>query len=382
LTIRLFDSSAIGRHAAAVDFVRIGVIGAGVIGGTHSAVLQPITTALNGRVALCAVADPLPERRALLASAYGYQQTFADGFDLIAKANVNTVFICTPTRYHAELVHAAAERGLHIFCEKPLAMSHAEAAAMVAAVERAGVRSQIGLVLRFSAVYTVMRALLQDARAGRPLAVVFRDDQVFPIRGVHDSAWRADRTLTAGGTLVEHGVHDLDLLTWLFGPIARLRAWEENFAGHRGVEDYMAAELEFAGGLRAQLVNIWHNMVQRPSNRRLEIFCENAFLASDYDTAGEIIYQFGDGAEQLMPASEVMQRYLTTQDRVPDPLRDLYGVAYLVQDLAFVRALLEERAPSPDIRAGLEAQRLAAAVYHAARTGEEVEVSQFRVDRS
>ena len=78
-----------------------------------------------------------------------------------------------------------------------------------------------------------------------------------------------------------------------------------------------------------------------------------------------------------MPASEVMQRYVMMQDRIPDPLRDLYGVAYLVQDLAFVRALLEERAPSPDIRAGLEAQRLAAAVYHAAHTGEEVEVESF-----
>jgi UDP-N-acetyl-2-amino-2-deoxyglucuronate dehydrogenase len=360
-----------------MDSVRIGVIGAGVIGGTHSVVLQQIGSALGGKTQLVAVADPLPERRAFFAATYGYPQTFADGFDLLAQAEIDAVFVCTPTRHHAELVHAAAERGLHIFCEKPLAMSHAEAAGMVAAVERAGVRSQIGLVLRFSAVYTVMRALLRDARAGRPLAVLFRDDQVFPIRGMHDSAWRADRTLTAGGALVEHGVHDLDLLTWLFGPVERLRAWEQNFAGHRGVEDYMAVELEFASGLRAQLVNVWHNMMQRPSNRRLEIFCENAFLASDYDMVGEIIYQFGDGPEQLMPANEVMQRFSMIQDDIPDPLRELYGVAYLVQDLSFVRALLEERAPSPDMRVGLEAQRLAAAVYHAARTGEEVEARGF-----
>src|SRR5512139_936495 len=152
--------------------VRIGIIGAGVIGGTHSAVLQQIGPAVGGAARLIAVADPLPERRAFFAATYGYEQTFADGFDLLAKGDINTVFICTPTRYHAELVHAAAERGLHIFCEKPLAMNHAEAAGMIAAVERAGVSSQIGLVLRFSAVYTVMRALLQDARAGQPLAVV------------------------------------------------------------------------------------------------------------------------------------------------------------------------------------------------------------------
>ena len=92
---------------------------------------------------------------------------------------------------------------------------------MLAAVQRAGVKAQIGLVLRFSSIYTVMRDLLRDpADIGAPMAVVFRDDQCFPIRGLHDTAWRSDRTLTAGGTLIEHGVHDLDLLTWLFGPIA------------------------------------------------------------------------------------------------------------------------------------------------------------------
>ena len=358
--------------------VRIGVVGAGIIGETHSVVLQQIAPVLSGSVELVAVADPLPERRAHFAGTYGYAQVFADSFDLLAQADINTVFICTPTRYHAELVHAAAARGLHIFCEKPLAMTCAEAAGMVAAVERAGVRSQIGLVLRFSPVYTVMRTLLQDPQAGRPLAVVFRDDQVFPIRGLHDSPWRADRTLTAGGTLIEHGVHDLDLLTWFFGPVQRLRAWENNYAGHAGVEDYMAVELEFAGGLRGQLVNVWHNMVQRPSNRRLEIFCQDAFLASDYDTVGEIIRQCGDGAEQTMLAREVMRHFLAMQENVPDDLRDWYGVSYLVQDLAFVRSLLEDRSPSPDMRVGFQAQHLAAAVYQAARTGEEVVLDTFR----
>jgi predicted dehydrogenase len=361
-----------------MESVRIGLIGAGVIGGAHSMVLRQIGRALPARVELVAVADPLLDHRAFFATNYGYRDTFADGFELLAQADINTAFICTPTRYHAELVHAAAARGLRIFCEKPLAMDYAEAAAMVDAVGRAGVGSQIGLVLRFSAVYAVMRDLLADPRAGRPMAVVFRDDQCFPIRGVHASAWRADRALTAGGTLIEHGVHDLDLMTWFFGPIACLRAWEQNRAGHAGIEDYMAVELEFATGLRAQLVNIWHNMIQRPSNRSLEIFCENAFIASEHDMIGPVIHQFGDGPEQVIPADEVMRRFLAMHANVPNGLRDYFGIFYLVQDLAFVDNLLGDRIPAPDIRVGLEAQRLAAAVYHAARTGEEVDVGRFK----
>lgn len=360
-----------------MDAVRIGLIGAGVIGAAHSAVLQQIGRALGAKVQLIAVADPAAERRALFADLYGYQQLFADAHDLLTRAEINTAFICTPTRFHAELVHAAAARGLHVFCEKPLAMNYPEAAQMVNAIERAGVQSQIGLVLRFSAVYTVMCALLHDPRAGQPLAVVFRDDQCFPIRGVHDSAWRADHTLTAGGTLIEHGVHDLDLLTWFFGPAQRLRAWEQNRSGYPGIEDYMAIELEFAAGVRAQLINVWHNMIQRPSNRRLEIFCDTAFIASEADMSGEIIYQFGDGPETCLPEDEVLQRFVATHADVPDALRSCYGISYLVQDLAFVEALLAGRIAAPSIRVGLEAQRLAAAVYHAARTGEEVEVENF-----
>jgi UDP-N-acetyl-2-amino-2-deoxyglucuronate dehydrogenase len=362
-----------------MDSVRIGLVGGGVIGATHSAMLQQIGRALGAAVQLVAVADPVAERRNLLADRYGYRQLYADGEALLAQAEINTAFICTPTRDHARLVAAAAARGLHVFCEKPLAMDHSEAAEMVQVVERAGVRSQIGLVLRFSAVYRVMESLLHDRRAGQPRAVVFRDDQCFPIRGVHDSAWRADRTVTAGGTLIEHGVHDLDVLTWLFGPVARLRAWEQNRAGYPGVEDYMAVELQFASGVRAQLVNVWHHMVQRPSNRRLEIFCDSAFIASDADMYGDVTVQFGDGAEERLLADEVLQRFLSLQSHVPEALRDGYGVPYLVQDLAFVESLLAGRAPAPDIRAGLEVQRLAAAVYHAARSDEEVAVATFEV---
>jgi predicted dehydrogenase len=296
---------------------------------------------------------------------------------LLRDADINTVFICTPTRFHADLVGAAADRRLHIFCEKPLAMSHAEAKRMLARVTAAGVRTQIGLVLRFSAVYAHMAALLQRPEMGAPMAVLFRDDQCFPIRGYHATAWRRDRALTAGGTLIEHGVHDIDLVTHLFGPIARLRAWQQNRAGHSGVEDYVAVELEFASGLRAQLVNLWHNITQRASNRRLEIFCENGFLASDHDMAGPVIHQLADGDEEIIPADVVLRSYLESIGRHEHPLANWFGISYMLQDLSFVEALLADRAPQPDMAAGVEAQRLAEAIYHAARSGEEVDATSF-----
>ncbi len=357
-----------------MDQLRIGLIGAGLIGATHSAMLREVACESRGRVELTAVADPLEQNRLRAAELYGYRQTFADAGELLERADVDAVFVCTPTKFHAEIVEAAAAAKKDIFCEKPLAMSPAEATRMLTAVRRAGVRAQIGLVLRFSSVYCVMRDLVRDPAAGEPMAVVFRDDQCFPIRGVHDSAWRKDRELTAGGTLIEHGVHDLDLLAWMFGPMRRLRAWEQNRAGHAGVEDYVAVEIEFASGLRAQLVNLWHDMVQRPSNRRLEIFCRRGFFASEHDMYGEIVVQRGDGEEHKMRATEVMQRFEALLDRHDHTFRRWYAVPYFLQDLTFIEALLEDREPAPGLEVGVAAQQLAEQVYAAARSGAEIEV--------
>ncbi len=358
--------------------LRIGLVGAGFIGGTHSIMLRQIADALGEeRVRLEAVADPDPEARRRFAEHFRYARTFADDDSLLREADINTLFVCTPTRHHAALVEKAAARGLHLFCEKPLAMSLAEARRMAAQVSAAGIHTQIGLVLRYSAVYTHMDHLIRRPEMGTPMAVVFRDDQCFPIRGVHNSTWRADRSLTAGGTMIEHGVHDIDLMTWMFGPIARLRAWEQNRAGHPGVEDYMAVEIEFASGLRAQLMNLWHNIVSRPSNRRLEVFCENGFVASDHDMVGPVLRQVGAGEEELVTADEVVRHFVATLGRGDHPLSNWFAVGYMLQDLSFVEALLEDRPPAPDLRAGVEAQRLVEAIYHSARSGEDVEVAQF-----
>lgn len=356
--------------------LHIGIAGAGMIGSTHAAVLQQIARA-DDRVVLAAVADPIESQRELFRSAFGFRRAFASADEMLRHGDIDTLFVCTPTHEHAELVHAAAARKLNLFCEKPLAMTYREGRAMVEATQRAGCRTQIGLVLRYSAVFSVLRELALRPENGRAMSVIFRDDQCFPIRGLHDTAWRANHELTAGGTLIEHGVHDVDILVHMFGPMRRVRAWERNFAGHKGVEDYLAAEIEFESGLRAQLINLWHNILQRGSNRRIEIFAENAFVATEHDMVGEILHQTGDEPLASIAAEEVLRRFTVSRAATGHPLRDWFGVPYLVQDLDFVDSVLSGRDPSPSLADGLEAQRLAEALYFAARTGTEVHVREF-----
>jgi myo-inositol 2-dehydrogenase / D-chiro-inositol 1-dehydrogenase len=357
--------------------LRAGLIGAGLIGQTHSLMLKQIAESTEGAVRIEAVYDVSAEQAHRVARHWPGARVTASAAAMLDDRSVDAVWICTPTRFHRELCVAAAGAGKHVFCEKPLAMNAAEAAEMHDALRAAGVLSQVGLVLRFSPVYTVIRQLITEAAAGRLLAVTLRDDQDFPTRGVHASAWRNDPALTAGGTLIEHSVHDFDLITWMFGPPVRLSCNVSNFAGAPGVEDVAATQLEFAAGFCAQLTSVWHRMIGRPSNRRLEVFAENLFLAADHDTLGPIIVQRGDGGEERISEDEVMRRFsakILAERPYLKPMQNRLAVPYALEDATFVAALLGQCNPDPEFEAGVAAQRLVEAAYDSARRGRAVAI--------
>jgi myo-inositol 2-dehydrogenase / D-chiro-inositol 1-dehydrogenase len=355
------------------DQIRIGIIGAGLIGRTHSRMLRRIGERTSGSLRVIAVADREPRAAENLAARWPEARALASAAELIADETIDAVWICTPTAYHREACLMAARAGKHIFCEKPLAMSVADAQEMASAISSAGVISQVGLVLRFSPVYTVMRALVSDPGAGAVLAVTMRDDQDFPIRGVHNSAWRNDPSVTAGGTLVEHSVHDFDLLTWMFGPLRRIYCRTRNLKGASGIEDFGATQMEFAAGFHGQLTSVWHGMIGRPSNRRLEIFAENLFLACDHDSVGPIVVQRGSAArEEVLSEAEVMERFtqLVLSERpYLSPLKDSFALPYALEDGAFAAALRGECVSDPAFDQGITAQRLVEAAYASSRQG-------------
>jgi predicted dehydrogenase len=334
--------------------------------------LKQIAQRTDSSVSVVAVADLARAAAERLAKHWPGARITTSAEEVMNDSSIDAIWLCTPTRYHRELCIAAAKAGKHIFAEKPLAMTSAEAGEMAGAIARAGVLSQVGLVLRFSPVYTVMRAMLAQAEAGQPLAVVLRDDQDFPIRGIHASGWRNDPALTAGGTLVEHSVHDFDLLTWMCGPVARLWCRTRNLNGAPGVEDFATVEFEFAAGFFAHLTSVWHKMIGRPSNRRLEIFAESLFAASDFDSTGPIVVQRGDGREETIGEAEVMRRFeqiILSERPYLAPLRDLLALPYALEDGAFLAAIRGECRINPEVRDAVATQRLVEAAYQSARTG-------------
>ncbi len=373
--------------------IRVGIIGAGLIGQTHSMMLRKIADASlkisdatrkiadgsEGGVRVAAIADVSAPAAERLAARWPGARAYLSAEEIFRDDDIDAVWICTPTAMHLEACIGAAHAGKHVFCEKPLAMSAREATEIKSALDTAGVQSQVGLVLRFSPVYTVIRAMVQRQDAGRIVAITMRDDQDFPIRGAHPSAWRNDPKVTAGGTLVEHSVHDFDLLTWMFGAVKSVYCRTRNLNGGRGIEDFAATTLEFERGYHAQHSSIWHHVQNRPSNRRLEVFCENLFVATDFDAAGPIIVQRGaDAREEIIPEREVMAQFseiILAERPYLAPMKNYFAIPYALEDATFVAALGGGCAPYPALGDGVAAQRLVEAAYESARLGRPVDIA-------
>ncbi|MHB8382040.1 MAG: Gfo/Idh/MocA family oxidoreductase [Candidatus Binataceae bacterium] len=358
--------------------VRIGLVGAGLIGQLHSMMLRKVADRSDGSARIVAVADTSPAAAESLAARWPGARALSSAEEIIHDPAIDALWICTPTAMHREAVIAAARAGKHVFCEKPLAMTANDAGAMHRALEASGVQSQVGLVLRFSPVYTVIRAMIRRAEAGALIAVTMRDDQDFPIRGAHPSAWRNDPAMTAGGTLIEHSVHDFDLLTWMFGAVSRVYCRTRNLHGAPGVEDFAATHLEFAGGHQAQHTSVWHRVTHRPSNRRLEVFCENLFIACDSDSTGPIIVQRGAAErETTITEPEVMAQFseiLLCERPYLAPMKDWLAVGYALEDASFVAGLRGACEIDPGFGEGVKAQRLVEAAYESARRAAVVEI--------
>jgi predicted dehydrogenase len=272
--------------------IRIGLVGSGHIGTVHAVALQQLADAGLVDARLTATFDDDPKRAAKVARHHGGEpHATLDGL----LDSVDVVWICTWTAAHLAAVEAAADRGLAIFCEKPLAPDLATATRVAAALER--VPHQVGLVLRWSPVFRTLAAAVASGDYGRVLSTVMRDDQYFPVQGLYGSTWRGDVANAGGGTVIEHSIHDVDVVRWILGDPVEVSARTACRFGYPGIEDTAAATFAYADGSIAQLTSVWHQVLSRESSRRLEVFCEKAMFWTEDDYLGPLHVLTDDGEE-------------------------------------------------------------------------------------
>ena len=358
---------------------RIGVIGAGVMGSAHGKTIHFCLKSGLIEGEFVALAETDPDRRARYAAASGVPFVTADAAELIDSPDVNTVYICTPTFNHVELATRVLARGKALFCEKPLAFNARDAAIIRDAAKAAGVTHQVGLVMRFSPVISVTRDLVNDPASGRAMTAVMIDDQFFPIRGHYASTWRGDARFVGAGTLLEHAIHDIDILISCFGRVRRVFGVTRNFFEREGVEDLSTAILEFESGAIVNHVSIWHNVLHRGSSRRMHVTCENAqYSWEDDDYAGAIRCETNaHGARTDISSEDVIARFVESAGVTDPRLRETImphdlGQAYLLEDYTFLKAVSEDRQSWLDFDVALYAHQVVDAIYESAKIGQPV----------
>ena len=341
---------------------RIGMIGCGHIGTVHAYALAQLTRAGLIDAALHAVYDPDADRAAKLAR-YNGGTVRASVLDVLD--DVDVVWITTWTDGHLPAVAAAVERGLAIFCEKPLAPTFDGCERVTELLAR--VPHQVGLVLRGAPVFATVADLVRDGEYGAAQAVVLRDDQYFPVQGMYGSTWRGEVEHAGGGTLIEHSIHDVDVLRWVLGDPTTVSARTANRFGYPGIEDTAVVQLSFADGCQATLVSVWHQILSRGSSRRLEVFCEQAFFHTDDDYLGPLVVETSDATTEIVGQAPDWAASLD----VPEVYEKAVA-AYAAPSKAFLDGLAAPGGPVsgwPDAHDALAAHRIVDAAYRSAADG-------------
>ncbi len=338
-------------HAA----LRIGFLGAGLIATYHSKSLRRSGAEQICGVVRAGVYDPDRERAEAFAAASGHRVCASEAEVL---DSCDAVYVCAWTSEHPRLVEASLQRGLAVFCEKPLAVDLAAATRIADLAQATGVTNQVGLVLRHSPAYLWARHLVTAPGAGRVMTVVFRDDQFIPTQGHYASTWRADRARAGAGTLLEHSIHDVDMLRFVVGDIVRVSATTANFHGHEGIEDVANVVVVFGSGATGTLTSVWHDNLARPSLRRVEVFCERRHVVIDGDDwFGPVRWTDSDGTTGSLGGDDLVAATVAMVDGSHNP------------DGAFVRAAVSGRPADPDMSVAIAAHRVVDAVYRSAALG-------------
>ena len=212
--------------------LRFGIVGCGTISGTHGDALARLKT--EGLAEFVATTDVLPERAQAFAARYGGEAV--ESFEaLLARPDIDAVTLCTPSGMHGRMAVQAAHAGKHVLSEKPLdvwigAVDEAIAAAKAAGIVYGGVFQE-----RFSpAARKVKRAI--DAGAFGDIVLACAETKWYRGQGYYDSGdWRGTWDLDAG-VFSNQGIHSLDKVQWLAGPVAEVLSATLTPGFHRAIE--------------------------------------------------------------------------------------------------------------------------------------------------
>ena len=279
--------------------LRWGLIGASTIASEH---MIGAMRANGGEIVAVLSSDA--SRGQSYAATHGIPRSTTDLAALVQAPDIDAVYVSTTNELHRDQVFAAAAAGKHVMCEKPLALTLADARAMVAECKRHGIVMGTNHHLRNAATHRAMRDAIAEGRIGKPLfARVFHAVYLPP----HLQGWRIKTPGAGGGVILDITVHDADTLRFVLGdePESVSAMVSRAGMGEAGLEDGVMGVVRFSGGVLAQFHDAF---TTRYATTGFEVHGEEGSLvATDCMTQqpkGEVVLRTNDGAVPLSVVHE------------------------------------------------------------------------------
>jgi len=347
---------------------RVALVGCGaVVEHIHAKVLQYLLT--REPIAVVAAVDPDPSRRELISALFRGCEPIATLADL--PTDTNFAIVASPVRFHAEQTIELLRRGIHVLCEKPMAMTSRECSQMNAAAAEAGCLLALGHVRRFYPVAVQIRDMIRNRSLGRALSFRMIEGSVYRWSAVSDAYFRR---ASGGGALRDIGVHLVDLLLWWFGQPEEVDYRDDAMGG---VEANVRLRLAFDGGLTGDVYLSRDSTIRQPCF----IAFEHGWAAFDpYDTNR---LQIGTFAGTMLDSHlhEQVGRREAPRMGVPGAT---FQQAFILQFLNFMSAAAGKEMPRTSGEEGAQSIQLIERCYSARRLVDmpwmsEKEITQARM---
>lgn len=346
-----------------MEKVRIGIIGSGSISHSHMDGYRQLSN-----VEVVAACDINEGRVREYAAQYGIPHTFTDYNEMVKMKELDAVSVCTWNCAHAGAAIAALNAGKHVLCEKPLAMTVAEARAMEQAAQKAGRLLAVGFVMRFERKADVLADLIAAGRIGQ----IYFAKAAYLRRAGSPGGWFADKKRSGGGPLIDLGVHIIDISRYLMGNPKAVSVSGATFdmLGERSnikgvirytasdnsdvcdVEDMAVAFIRFDNGAVLEVETSYSQHIEKDASNIQFFGAKGGF---NYEPDLKIYTEMDNYLMDLTPQIDLGE---------DDSFRR--EIAHFV-DCVSGKAV--SRAPAAD---GVEIMKILCAVYESARLGREV----------
>lgn len=369
----------------------VGLIGTGFMGRAHALAFHNARTTfdLPFNLKLVALADADAARAEQCAASWGFERSHGDWQQLISDPAVSLVAITTPNLLHFPMAMAALEAGKAVYCEKPLAVSLAQAREMQGAARKAGVVTRVGYNYQHNPIIGLAKQMIEGGELGRIVSFQGEFSEDFMADGRSPWSWRCEEA-HAGGALADLGSHLLAMARYLLGDIDAVCADSQTVHPQRpatrgsedqrpiSIDDQTYALLRFANGARGTFGSSWLKHGYK-NHLSFEIGGTEGTLSFDQERLNELrLYRAGapgrDGFQRIL-AGPAQPGYASF---CPAPGHQLgYNELKTLEVHELIQALGGQGSNGTDFAEAMEVERLATAIRIAAKELRWVSVSDI-----